>query len=286
MTVYIDVLLIVNMYIDYFLIKISGKLLGIKARQYRYILSAFAGSFFSFTIFLPQINFFINVLIMFISAMLMVFIAFGKCDIKIILKRTLVMFISNFIFSGFMGFISSGMKFVIFNNSVIYADISILVLIAATAAVYLIISIFQYINNKRKLESADYSVYIRYNKKTVSLKALGDTGNSLTDAVTGKPVIICQSDFVPIDFNFKSKLKNIDEYSIPQLLSDKNKPVGFKVIPFSTINSNGLLPVFTPDEVIIKCNDNKQYENIDALVGISTMRDKEYSAIFNPKILI
>jgi hypothetical protein len=56
---------------------------------------------------------------------------------------------------------------------------------------------------------------------------------------------------------------------------------GLRLLPFSTINGSGIIPVFKPHSVRI---NNK---NVDALLGISneSINKNGVNAIFNPKLL-
>ena len=59
-------------------------------------------------------------------------------------------------------------------------------------------------------------------------------------------------------------------------------PKGFRLIPFSTISESGIIPVFKPDEVIIREENTKKIKKVDALIGVNA---RETDAIFNPKLL-
>lgn len=75
-TIYIDVLLAVNFYVNYFLILGTSKITHLPLSVRRGILSALAGSLFSLLILLPPLMPILTLAIRCISAVVMVFIAF------------------------------------------------------------------------------------------------------------------------------------------------------------------------------------------------------------------
>ena len=58
---------------------------------------------------------------------------------------------------------------------------------------------------------------------------------------------------------------------------------GWRLIPYNTINSDGLIPCFKPESVYINDIQRKKVKSADAYIGV-VQRDMDY-AIFNPKII-
>ena len=76
-TVYIDVLITVNIFVDFFLILCTQKLLNIRAKLLRIIFGSLAGGVFSLAALLPPIPFGLNFLSDLLFAALIILIAFG-----------------------------------------------------------------------------------------------------------------------------------------------------------------------------------------------------------------
>ena len=110
---------------------------------------------------------------------------------------------------------------------------------------------------------------------TYRLDFMDDSGNSLVDSFSGKPVIICRrSDLYKIiDFSYDISFENAKE------AYEKNS---VRFIPYSTIGNFGMIPVFTPDEILICDEETGRKRSVDAMVGIN---EKDVPAIFNPKLL-
>lgn len=164
----------------------------------------------------------------------------------------------------------------LWHNSTLYVNISLLTLVISTIVSYAAISFFRYCIDGKNSADIQYDIIIAKNDRTVSVRAVGDTCNNLTDVFTGKPVIICGKDSV-------SRL--FEDGETDRVISSENfrHVSGWRLIPFSTIHSNGMLPVFKPAEVIVKCPENGSVKSIDVYVGI--VDRKMEHAVFNPKIL-
>ncbi len=110
-----------------------------------------------------------------------------------------------------------------------------------------------------------YPVAISENGENVELKALFDTGNSLTEPVSGRPVSI------------------IEENATTRLWLEA-RPQKYKVIPFHSIGrEHGILEGTTVDELVIWKGDRQIVEK-DAVVALykgKLSKDGSYQMILN-----
>ena len=164
----------------------------------------------------------------------------------------------------------------LWHNSTLYVNISILTLVISTIVSYAAISIFRYYIDDKNSSDYKFTIIITHNGKTMSVSAIGDTGNNLTDVFTGKPVIVCGK-------NNLSALLNQDEIDFVLGNNKLNYIDGWRLIPFSTIHSDGTLPIFRPTGTIIKCPEKNILKSADVYIGIVN-KDMD-DAVFNPKIL-
>ena len=143
-----------------------------------------------------------------------------------------------------------------FANSFFYIDFSLLVLLITTALLYVLVCLIKRITIKN--DYYNWRLIIRSGTRIINLDGLADTGNSLIDFFSGKPVIICNREDIG---SIKAKIR---------------------LIPFSTISENGVIPVFKPDEVVAVNNATGEKKNVDVMIGLGTTNGK---AIYNPKII-
>lgn len=279
MYIYVDILIITNIYADFFLLKTTARLTHTPLRNGKCILGALVGSLFSLIILLPPLSSFALLLIRLLSAALMIITAFGGGKSpRELLKIGVIFFFVCFIFAGAEYGIAvlSGGKNMIWHNSTLYVNISLLTLVISTIISYAAISFFRYYIDGKNSTDIKYDIIIAKNNKTVSVKAVGDTCNNLTDVFTGKPVIICSKDSVSHLFG--------DGEAEKALSAEKEGHInGWRLIPCSTIQSAGMLPVFKPTGAVVKSSENGLLKSVDVYVGIVD-RNMEY-AVFNPKIL-
>ncbi len=164
----------------------------------------------------------------------------------------------------------------LWHNSTLYVNISMATLVISTIVSYAAICLFRHYLDGTNSDDFKYVVVITYNGKNAVLNAVGDTCNNLTDVFTGKPVIVCGKDDI-------SEIFSPNE--IAEILNQNNTEFieGWRFIPFSTIHSDGIIPVFKPSSTIIKCAEKHICKSADVYVGV--VDRKMNNAIFNPKIL-
>ena len=259
--IYADVLIILNIYVNFFLLRTTARVTHSPLRTFRCIAASVYGSLFSLMILLPALSAWLNIAIKAVAAVTVVLMGFGFNGWKRLLADTCAFFGANFVLAGAVYAVYSWLRpdFIRFNNTYFYIDFSLLILVLTTSAMYFIVCIVRFFTDRSF--SDDYKVIVRYGKNIISLNGLADTGNVLTDYFTGCPVIICS----------KTKFSEISKNSVK-----------VRLIPFSTVSESGLLPVFRPDEVIIENTAMHSHKKVDALIGLGNNSD---DAVFNPKIL-
>jgi stage II sporulation protein GA (sporulation sigma-E factor processing peptidase) len=281
MYIYADILLITNIYANYFLLKATAGITHTALSVKRCIAGALIGSLFSLVILLPELGTFALLAIRILSALIMVMIAFyghGR-----LYNLWLVFFFVSFLFAGTeyaVSLLDNGRN-MLWHNSVLYVNISILTLVISTAVSYAALCLFRYMLDRNSKYSGDYTVIIINGQKQVSLKAISDSGNNLTDSFSGKPVIVCGKSRIDSLFEANTLDEILKSASDPDFKHISNVK-GWRIIPFSTIDSSGLMPSFLPTGIYIKNNESGKIKYIEAYIGVAE-RELEY-AIFNPAV--
>lgn len=280
MYIYADILIITNIYSNFFLLKATAKLTHNAVRNSKCVLAALAGSLFSLVILLPELNTFSLLLVRIVSAAIMVIVAFSGRKTDELYKIGLIFFFISFLFAGTeyaFSLLDNGGRMV-FHNSVLYINISLLTLVISTITAYAALLLFRRFIDRSNEFDGDYSVIIINGDKQISLKAVCDTCNNLSDSFTGKPVIICGKKSIEPLFEEKELVGAM------ALKSSEGIHQKWRVIPFSTIDSSGLIPSFRPTGIYIKNNESGKIKYTEAYIGI-VERELDH-AIFNPKIII
>ena len=267
MTVYADVLIVVNYIVNLFMLLAARRILGSAAGRGRMSLAALLGAAGSLVIFLPYIGFWFQFLYKLFLAVAMAAAAFGIKPWQKLIKAVFVTFAVSFLFAGLMLALSivlapAGM---FYYNGVVYFDISALVLIAATGAAYLVLTVFERLFLGRVHEKRLYHVTVYTDGKSVSFRALADTGSNLKEPFSGAPVIVCDGE-------------------IARRIRPEGK-TNFRVIPCMTIMGEGALEGFRPDEVLIEGAAGKLHTS-DVYIAASREPIRgDYQALINPQLV-
>ena len=106
MTVYIDIVIIENLIINYFLILITTQIIGIKTKEINMFLASLLGSVYTLFIFLPKLNFLTNIIGKCIVVIIMMIISISRKKVAVILKASITFFMISFMFVGICFFFS------------------------------------------------------------------------------------------------------------------------------------------------------------------------------------
>ena len=264
--IYADILVIINIIVNYLLLRASTAITGVSFKPIRFLFSSAAGGLFSLIIFIENIPLFVNILLKTAFLVIMMLIAFEMKSAKAFFKCCGAFLAANFTFAGIMFAICTAFfpNSALYRNGVVYFDIDIMTLTVSAIICYCVLSLIARFTKSKTPEKCIYAIEITYDNKTVSGRALFDSGNTLCDCFSGRPVIIAEKDFIaPL----------LDDTDLTQAKS-------FRLIPFSTIKSSGALPAFSADKVSISINQ-KMIETNSVFIGVTEKKivSGGYSAI-------
>lgn len=255
MVIYLDVLLLSNIWVNALLLYATAGINHSPLRTRKAIISAAIGSVFSLTILLPPLPLPVWSVVRIFGATAMIILAFGFHGISRLLRQTIWLILVSILFSGTIFYLGSRLHTIgfYFANSYVYMDISLLTLLFGATVAAAISSILK---QKRDLaDTSTYFLHIRLGERDLCMEALADTGNTLRDVFSGKPVVICpQSRIFP--------LQQSDAFSMC------TKQKAFRMLPVSAVTGTKLLPAFQPDAVSIRTNRSAEYP-IDVMLALT-----------------
>ena len=273
--VYVDVLLVVNLIVDFFLLKITFKLLKTDPKPIRVLISSGIGAVSSLYIFFPESTAFINITYQLIIGSLIMLTALGFKSLKYFLRSVAVFFTVTCVYGGIMTALWQVLKpkGMVINNSVVYFNISPLVLILSTVSGYFL---YLFLNKILALPSktakrCGLTLYAL--GKSVGLTGIIDTGNSITDILSGSEIII-------VDKAVAVSLLGTEDF-----LGDPVYATRYRTVPCETVMGRSLLDGFRCDMGEIRFEDKTIYLNNPIIALSKTPIKENYSAILNPKIL-
>ena len=246
--IYLDVLLFLNLFADFWLLSSVARLLHIPHRGRRIVGGAAAGAAASLILLLPPLPLWLTLCIELLSAAVMTAIAFRFAGWRSFGVRIGVLFLLSTLFAGvsyLLWLLVSPAGFTV-RNGVVYYDVSPLWLAATTLISYGAIRLYDRAAAHRLTRRREYRVTVTHRGKAVTVDALHDTGNRLREQFTGSPVIVADRD-------------SLAPLSLPDFSSLWEREEGtrtaaeyrLRMIPFSSVGGGGLLPAFRPDRVTV-----------------------------------
>ena len=243
MTVYIDLVFIINFFFDLLLLICEKIILKRNVKLYRLFLGALMGSLSIFLLFLK-----INSLELFcfkiLISIIMIYISFGYKNIRYFFKNFVSLYIISSVLGGFLYFLNIQFSYkhngLIFFNKGISINFIFLVLISP-----LIIYIYIKENKILKQEYSNYYLVkiVFNNNKVININGYLDTGNNLVDPISKRNVILVNRSLIEDNIKIRSPI----------------------YVAYQSLNNNGLVECIKVKEVYV---NNILINNI--LIGLST----------------
>lgn len=285
MVIYLDVLILINLYVTYFQILAVSVFTHRKSVWYRKLSAAGIGAVASLSIFIPQEMVLTLTLLKIFLCALIAFVAFGYTGFRAYAVSVLFLMLVSFVFSGLMlcvWLFAAPMK-MLFINGTVYFGVDTMTIILSTCAAYGVVRIIRYILDKNGKTDGKYTVIIKNNGRECRLSALADSGNGMVDCFSGLPVIVCRRDMCadvsPPAIDMIENNSDISDIGTQMIK-------GVRIMPFSTVGKGGLICMFKAESVVIDDETNEEKYPVNELIGIVIGGRQKYEAIFNPKILV
>lgn len=194
MTVYADVLVIVNLYVDFFLLWATRRVLQLRAKPWRLAAGALVGGLCALACLLPQ-PWWASLLWGGVSAAAVTAAAFCPLSRRGFLKTALCFWVFSLGLAGLCLFLIqwAGAPSLAVVGHTIYLDLSLPLLFACTAGAYGVLWALQKLFHREDFVPRACRLAITYQGKTVILWAKADTGCALREPFSELPVIVCQA---------------------------------------------------------------------------------------------
>ena len=296
MTVYLDVVFLENVLMNYIIIFATGVVLKDECKKWRIFAGSLVGAVYTIVMYLNIIPIYSNFFMKLLLSIVIVYVAFKPRSVKRLIKDLVVFYLVSFVFGGcvfaLMYFLKPQMAQI--RNGVFVGAYPLKVAIIGGIVAFIFLQIsFKIVKTKISKKDMIYTVEVNLNGKSTQVKALLDTGNLLKDPITSLPVVVIEqkslSSVIP-----ENVLNNIDKIlggDIDELTKDKefSKTISrFRMIPFSSLGKqNGLLLGIKADNVNIISDEKTKIIN-NAIIGIydkSFTKNGAYTAIFGLDML-
>lgn len=298
MEIYLDVLVLENIVMNYLILLMTAKFSKNKTSHLRLFLAALVGAIYvAFLVVYPTLDVYYTTITKIAISFAIVAIAFSFQRFSAFFKTMVMFYISTFIFAG------AGFAFLYFNQSggfirdgffYVYWNSKWTVMVLCVATVGIIVKIFwEMIQSRLVKDRLLLPLKIAFENGIINLSALVDTGNALFDPLTHSPVVVVE--FNAIKSILPEEIQNIFEESkeddlvrVTKIVSNSRWFSRFRIIPFTSLGKeNGILIGFKPD--YIEIGDKNERKGVtDVIVGIynrALSKGENYNALLSPDLV-
>ena len=289
MTIYVDVVLIENLIMNYIILLATGLILKIRIKHIRLILGSLLGAIYSIVAYTGILKVYSSFILKIILSIIIVYIAYNPQAVKKLCKELLFFYLTSFVFGGaaFALIYIVKPQDILMKNGLFLGTYPLkTVILAAIVAFVVVITAFTIIKSKFTKKDMICEIEVKLNSKIIKTKALIDTGNMLKEPITNTPVVVIEHtllyDCIPKEIlNHLEDIIGGDFEKIPEEI--KNVYISkLKLIPFSSLGKqNGMLIGIKPEYLkIIKEEQINVKENV--ILGIydkSLTKKGEYRAL-------
>lgn len=295
MTIYIDIVLIENLIMNYIILLATGIAAKIQIKHIRLIIASLLGAIYTVISYMKVLEIYSNFLLKLLLSIIIIYIAYNPQRTRKMWKMLLIFYMVSFVFGGaafaLIYFIKP--QDIIMKNGLFLGTYPLkTVILGAIVAFSLIIGTFKILKSKISKKDIICSIEINLNNKKIKTNALIDTGNMLKEPFSNTPVVVIEKTLL-YDCMPKEILNHLDEIiggdfkNIPEKIQEKYISK-LKLIPFSSLGKqNGMLLGIKPQYIkIIKEEEIKTKENV--ILGIyqqSLTKKGEYQAIIGMEFI-
>ena len=276
MAIYLDIIFFENTLMNYIILYATGFVQKRKMKNFKLIISSVIGAIYAIISYLNLIPVYSTPFMKILLSSIMIYVAFNNENIKQMIKNLLLFYLTSFVIGGcalaLLYMISP--QNIHFQNGVLVGTYPMKVTLISGIIGFLIIQ-YSFSLNKRQMKIKDLlcDLEIAINNQKVKIKGYIDSGNTLKDPLSKKPVII-------VEKNIIEKIVDVEKL----MGGDENLKI--RLIPFKSIGKqNGMLIGIKPQYIKIKYNENQVKTN-NVIVGIYDKKiSKNYSALIGLEIL-
>ena len=257
---YIDVLFLINFMMDSLLLLAVKRVLGCPVRNSRVFLGGALGAALTCALVWLPLPSAVKIPIYYagISSVML------RIGLQVRKRREFVrafglLYVSAFLMGGMLMILKPWVR----TGSLFFA--------AAVPIYYLLCGVWQCLTRLRNEKERLCEVVLHTGLEKYRMHALMDTGNALTDPVSGEPVSV------------------IDPACAQKILEKEREQTGVRYIPYRTVGGEGVMPVFRAEQMEVFLSEKKGEFRIQRpLIGIcegSISGQEEYQMILNPDVL-
>jgi len=301
MTVYLDIVFIENICMNYIILYATVLLLKLNNKPFRILLGSVIGAIYAVLSVMKAFESYNSIFLKILISIIIIYVSADTKNFKSLFKALLVFYFVSFTFGGIALALLYFVKpeNILMKNGVYIGTYTIkIVLLGGVLGFILVSVVYSIMKNKYSKKKKVCDVKFAIEGKEKQVKALIDSGNFLKEPITGVPVVVVETMYlfrvVP-----KEILDNIDNIICGNLevLSENSEGINggenkkgitdvvleekvekrqneitkflskFRVIPFNSLGKeNGLLLGIKADYLQVIENEEFEYEKIENII--------------------
>lgn len=257
--IYLDTLFLLNATMDYLLLLSSARLAGEELHRLRMAAGAVLGGIYAVAVVLPGMEFLLHPVFKVGSAVLMVVTGLGGS--RRLLRQTVIFFALSCAFGGGVLAVSLlGGQGMSLGGGLVYSGMDIKIVLLSAAGCYALFTLaLSRVGRHTAAAGELVHTSLRLFDREVSLTSLVDTGNTLSDPVSGRAVMVADADRITALFP-EGHAPGTEELKEPaQLLGRLNSGQWrgrFQLLPYRAVGVEcGLLLAVRLDNVRLNGED-------------------------------
>ena len=288
MTIYIDVIIVENLIMNYIILYATGTISKVKISYLRIFCSSLIGAIYAITEYTFKLNIYSNIIIKTILSVIIIYVAFNPQNIKKMCKQLIIFYVTTFTFGGiatYLIYVLKPQNIIIKNGMYVGTYVLKVIFIGAIVGTIILAIAFKMAKNKLTKKDMICKVKIKLNGKEETVEAMVDTGNMLKEPITGTPVVVVERtslyELLPKEIlNNTESILGGDFEKIPEEIKNEYVPK-LKLIPFASLGKqNGMLVGIKPEKIEVINEQTEEEKN--AIIGIynkSLTKRGEYKAL-------
>lgn len=262
MVIYVDILFFTNFMMDTLLLATTALLAGRRLVAWRLLTAAAVGALFGCLLFFASLQIPLMILLKLAVPAAILLLAFPFERLLSYGRTALIYFASHLIFGGgmyaFYAFTDAG-SHIRASNGIYYMDLPLWLLLLLAFGFYGLTRGFFHLLHLRKEKSFLHTLTV----DGQAILALLDSGNSLYDPISLKPVVLCQWDCLSLPEELLRAILHKDSSALPHL-SKQFPHLKLRLLPYTdATGARTLLYAFHPKQLLIDGIER------DALIGIT-----------------
>lgn len=289
---YVEDLLALNFMINMSLLFLAARLAGKAIARRRLVVGGLLGALYSLVVYLPEPGWTSSWTARLVASLLMVIVTFRPLRVVEIPRLCGALFLAAFFLAGtvfalhFYGgapaFIRGGVFYVEPPRpGVLFAGVLV--------AFLLVFGVWHFGERQRARSRLYYELFLHNEGSEVALSAMLDTGNSLCDPLSGKP--LCIATYSAVKELLPGELCRAFETGqdpVAALSTLEGRAASrFAVVPYRSLESSGLLVSFRPEAVYLLNGSERRHLKgaVIALTGRKLSADGSLAVLLHPDTL-